>query len=54
MMAFVGAFSAFLLCVIGPVSAKIALERKCKWKDGALLLIAVVMTVWGTIAAFAA
>ncbi|KAL5519122.1 hypothetical protein ACEPAH_805 [Sanghuangporus vaninii] len=53
-MAFVGAFWAFLLCVIGPVSAKIVLERKCGWKDGALLLIAIVMTLWGTIAAFIA
>ncbi|KAL5495445.1 hypothetical protein ACEPAI_908 [Sanghuangporus weigelae] len=53
-MAIVGAFWAFLLCVIGPVSAKIVLERRCGWKDGALLLIAIVMALWGTIAAFMA
>ncbi|KAL5534419.1 hypothetical protein ACEPAG_881 [Sanghuangporus baumii] len=53
-MAIVGAFWAFLLCVIGPVSAKIVLERKCGWKDGALLFIAIVMALWGTIAAFTA
>ena len=28
MMAFVGSFSAFVLCVIGPVAAKMALERR--------------------------
>ena len=30
MMAFLGAFSAFMLCVIGPVAAKIALTRTGK------------------------
>lgn len=51
-MAFLGSFSAFLLCVIGPVSAKIALQRRCGLFDGALLGIGIVMAVWGTGAAF--
>ncbi|PAV21981.1 amino acid transporter [Pyrrhoderma noxium] len=54
MMAFVGSFSAFILCVIGPVSAKIALSRKCSWADAGLMGIAIIMAAWGTIAAFAA
>ena len=54
MMAFLGSFSAFLLCVIGPVSAKVALEGKCSWLDAVLLLMAFVMATWGTIAAFVA
>lgn len=54
MMAFLGSFSAFLLCVIGPVSAKVALAGKCSLLDATLLLVAVLMAVWGTIAAFMA
>ncbi|TDL28680.1 hypothetical protein BD410DRAFT_712320 [Rickenella mellea] len=54
MMAFLGSFSAFLLCVIGPVSAKIALAGRCSTWDGLLLSVAIVMAVWGTVAAFAA
>ncbi|KAH8120132.1 transmembrane amino acid transporter protein-domain-containing protein [Phellopilus nigrolimitatus] len=54
MMAFLGSFSAFMLCVIGPVSAKIVLAGKCGWGDAALLAVATIMAVWGTIAAFAA
>ncbi|KAI0348628.1 hypothetical protein BDW22DRAFT_1320195 [Trametopsis cervina] len=52
MMAFLGSFSAFLICVIGPVSAKIALTGKCSLWDGALLGTAIVMAAWGTAAAF--
>lgn len=52
MMAFLGSFSAFLLCVIGPVSAKVALTRYCSLWDGTLLVLAAVMATWGTIAAF--
>jgi len=51
-MAFLGSFSAFVLCVIGPVCAKVAIERKCAWYDGVLLILAVVMAAWGTAAAF--
>lgn len=54
MMALLGSFSAFLLCVIGPVSAKVALAGKCSLLDATLLLVAVLMAVWGTIAAFMA
>ncbi|KZT06885.1 uncharacterized protein LAESUDRAFT_743205 [Laetiporus sulphureus 93-53] len=43
-MAFLGAFSSFLLCVIGPVSAKVALARHCT--------SGLIMATWGTIAAF--
>ena len=52
MIAFLGSFSAFLICVIGPVSAKVALTRHCSIWDGVLLAVAVVMAVWGTGAAF--
>lgn len=52
MMAFLGSFSAFMLCVIGPVSAKIALQKKCGIWDAILLAIAVVMAIWGTVSAF--
>lgn len=51
MMAFLGSFSAFLICVIGPVSAKAALAGRCGFFDAALLMIAVVMAAWGTVAA---
>lgn len=48
MMGFLGSFSAFLLCVIGPVSAKIAVNGRCgKW-DAFLLVVAVMMAVFGT------
>ncbi|KAG7099387.1 hypothetical protein E1B28_001242 [Marasmius oreades] len=48
MMAFLGSFSAFMLCIIGPVAAKVALERECGLADGVILAIGVVMAVWGT------
>lgn len=52
MMAFLGSFSAFLICVIGPVFAKVMLAGHCGVWDGFILAIAVVMAVWGTGAAF--
>ena len=52
MMAFLGSFSAFVLCVIGPVCAKVALQRKCSYFDGALLVSSIIFTIWGTSAAF--
>ena len=52
MMAFLGSFSAFLLCVIGPVSAKIALTGRCGLWDAILLVTAAIMATWGTVAAF--
>ncbi|KAI0932302.1 hypothetical protein AcW2_000971 [Taiwanofungus camphoratus] len=52
MMAFLGAFSSFLLCVIGPVSAKVALAGKCGAWDAFLLTSGIIMATWGTITAF--
>lgn len=52
MMAFLGSFSAFLLCVIGPVSAKVALTGRCTLWDAFLLLTGTIMATWGTAAAF--
>lgn len=52
LMAFLGSFSAFMICVIGPISAKIALEGRCGLVDISLLTIAIVMATWGTLAAF--
>lgn len=50
-MAFLGAFSAFVLCVIGPIGAKISLAGKCQWFDAIILFGASVMAIWGTVAA---
>lgn len=52
MMAFLGSFSAFLICVVGPIAAKIRLEGKCSIFDGTILSIAIVMAIWGTTVAF--
>ncbi|CEL57373.1 Vacuolar amino acid transporter 1 OS=Saccharomyces cerevisiae (strain ATCC 204508 / S288c) GN=AVT1 PE=1 SV=1 [Rhizoctonia solani AG-1 IB] len=52
-MAFLGAFSAFMLCVIGPICAKAALNRKLEVLDAFLLVIAVGMAGLGTWVAFA-
>ncbi|KAJ7066988.1 transmembrane amino acid transporter protein-domain-containing protein [Mycena amicta] len=51
-VAFLGSFSAFVLCVIGPIAAKVALSGRCGLFDGAVGIMAVVMGVWGTYAAF--
>ncbi|KAF8078445.1 transmembrane amino acid transporter protein-domain-containing protein [Lyophyllum atratum] len=53
-MAFLGSFSAFMLCVIGPVSAKIMLAGRCSLLDGIFLTLGVMMAIWGTVAAFLA
>lgn len=52
MMAFLGSFSAFVLCIIGPVGAKVAIEKKLGRLDAVLLMIAIVMAAWGTFSAF--
>ncbi|KAG1728152.1 transmembrane amino acid transporter protein-domain-containing protein [Suillus paluster] len=52
LMAFLGSFSAFTICVIGPISAKIALDGRCSFVDGLLLAIAIAMATWGTLATF--
>ncbi|KAF8585587.1 hypothetical protein K439DRAFT_1646593 [Ramaria rubella] len=51
-MAFLGSFSAFVLCVIGPICAKVAIEGRCSWYDGILLAVSIMFAIWGTIAAF--
>ncbi|KAG6845981.1 hypothetical protein H0H87_011029 [Tephrocybe sp. NHM501043] len=52
MMALLGAFAAFLLCLIGPISAKVVLAGRCNLTDGILLVVGVLMATWGTAAAF--
>ncbi|TFK40992.1 transmembrane amino acid transporter protein-domain-containing protein [Crucibulum laeve] len=52
MMAFLGSFSAFLLCIVGPVSAKVAITGRCGLFDGFIIALGVIMAVWGTVAAF--
>jgi len=52
LMAFVGAFASFVICVIGPISAKIAMAGRCQWYDAVLLGVSILMAVWGTFAAF--
>ncbi|KAJ3776925.1 transmembrane amino acid transporter protein-domain-containing protein [Lentinula raphanica] len=52
LMAFLGSFSAFMICIIGPVAAKVAIERKCNVLDGLILGLGIVMACWGTVAAF--
>jgi len=51
-MAFLGAFSAFLICILGPIGAKVAIEGRCTAKDAVLFCIVFVMMVWGTLASF--
>lgn len=51
-MAFLGSFSAFLIVVIGPIGAHIAIKGSCSVFDAIAVGLAVVMAVWGTAAAF--
>jgi vesicular inhibitory amino acid transporter len=51
-MAILGSFSVFSLCVVGPIAAKISLERKATGMDIAILISSTVMALWGTGAAF--
>jgi solute carrier family 32 (vesicular inhibitory amino acid transporter) len=51
MMAFLGSFSAFMLCVIGPIMAKVVMAGRCSLFDGIVLIAASVMAVWGILAA---
>ncbi|KAI0068476.1 hypothetical protein BV25DRAFT_1846580 [Artomyces pyxidatus] len=51
MMAILGSFSAFIMCVIGPVAAKMALKQGTRW-DVVFLLTAITMAAWGSGAAF--
>lgn len=47
-MAFLGAFSAFTLCVIGPLAAKMSVERRITFHDTVLIVIATIMATWAT------
>ncbi|CAE6469193.1 unnamed protein product [Rhizoctonia solani] len=51
-MAFLGAFSAFMLCVIGPICAKAALNKRLEVLDAGLLVVAIAMAGAGTWVAF--
>ncbi|KAH9946778.1 transmembrane amino acid transporter protein-domain-containing protein [Amylocystis lapponica] len=48
MMAFLGACTSFVICVIGPLAAKVAIAGRCGVGDAFLLASSVVMAVWGT------
>jgi len=50
-MAVLGSFSVFALCVIGPIAAKMSLERKATAVDITILISSVAMALWGTVAA---
>lgn len=54
LMAFLGSFSAFMLCVIGPITAKVILAGRCGALDAGLLGLGILMAGWGTVAAFLA
>ena len=48
MLGILGNVFSFLLCVIGPICAKIAIDKEyTKW-DALFLLIGVAMASWGT------
>ena len=52
-MAFMGSFSAFTINVVCPLAAKVVMQGRCSILDGTIMIVNVVMTVWGTYAAFA-
>jgi solute carrier family 32 (vesicular inhibitory amino acid transporter) len=51
-MAILGSVSVFTLCVIGPIAAKISLDRQATVMDVTILISSTVMALWGTGAAF--
>ena len=51
-MAFMGSFSALMINLVGPIAAKVVLQGRCGILDGAVMVVSIVMTVWGTYAAF--
>jgi len=51
MMAILGAFTTFLICVIGPLFAKLKMEGQ-NTQDIILLVISIPMAIWGTAVAF--
>lgn len=50
-MAILGSFSVFALCVTGPIAAKMSLEKGIVVVDVMILMSSMVMAVWGTAAA---
>lgn len=46
-MSLLGAFSAFTLCVIGPLAAEMAINGRTR-KNVVLLILSIVMGAWGT------
>ncbi|KAI0307854.1 transmembrane amino acid transporter protein-domain-containing protein [Multifurca ochricompacta] len=51
-MAILGSFAVFVLCVIGPIAAKMTLDKKATTVDVTILIGSIVMALWGTEAAF--
>jgi vesicular inhibitory amino acid transporter len=51
-LAFLGCSSAFMLCVIGPLAANASISGRCGITDGVIMVLALTMAVWGTIALF--
>lgn len=51
-MAILGSFSVFALCVIGPIAAKMSLEGEATIVDVVILASSIGMALWGTVAAF--
>lgn len=56
-MAVLGSFTVFTLCVIGPIAAKMTLQRKITQRkittvDTTILILSTVMAIWGTVAGF--
>lgn len=52
LMAFLGSFSAFVICVIGPILAKIAMTGECCRFDSVVLAVSSILAIWGTVSAF--
>jgi len=48
MVGILGNVFSFLMCVIGPICAKVAIEKKCTKFDALMLSIGVAMASWGT------
>jgi len=51
-MAVLGSFTVFMLCVIGPIVAKMTLQRRVTAVDVVILMVSIVMATWGTVSAF--
>ncbi|KAF8213380.1 transmembrane amino acid transporter protein-domain-containing protein [Mycena galopus ATCC 62051] len=51
-LAFLGCSSAFMLCIIGPVAANASISGRCGIVEWAMMALALLMTVWGTVALF--